>query len=284
MKKAFLLSTLAAAAIQAHGQFADVDLISAGGKFTIKAGSYDLWGTPGAADFFCNGVTGDYAYRDMWAYRIQGDTDEHFVRSQSTSYGGTPFSTFTASMLKGQNGSDTNPMVKLDVEYRIGATSPTSPYIERCLKVTNLTNQNLDFEIFLYLDYDIPNGAGNDILSPNTYNGTSDLVWQSDTANPGNWAESYMAGIGGPFTFRHDLFYESMFGNGVVDDLNNNFFGGVGDLAVGWELRATLAPGQQSVCPGNYTVLNGTVPEPGTWAALGLGSGWLLRRRRRTHP
>jgi hypothetical protein len=183
-------------------------------------------------------------------------------------------------MFKGQNGSDTgSPMVRIDVYYNLGALNPTSPILFKCVTLTNLTNQNLDFSLFHYMDYDIPGIADPDFFSLHTFNGTTDLIQQRDTLQTGNYMETSFTGVGGPVSYQHGLLYGTFFTNPTIDTMNFNVDPGAGDFAVGFQLDATLAPGQTSSCPGCYTTLNGSVPEPTTIFALCLGAAGLLTRR-----
>jgi hypothetical protein len=79
MRTLIVLPCLAVAAAS-YGQ-AQTTLTSAGGSYTFHAGSYTgaATGLSGSADFFANGVAQDFAFRDMWAYRIQGDSREYMV-------------------------------------------------------------------------------------------------------------------------------------------------------------------------------------------------------------
>lgn len=277
--KTFTALAMLAITTVSYGQAATT-LTSAGGSYTFHAGSYtgSANNLGGSADFFANGVAQDFAFRDMWAYRIQGDNREYMVRSNNAVFNNTT-NTWHAQMFKGQNGTDTAPMVEINVYYTLGALSPTSPILQKCVTLTNLTNQNLDFSLFHYMDYDIPT-TGTDFFSFHSFNGTTDLIRQNNTANPGNFQETSFSGVGGPVSYQHGPLYGTFFTNALIDTMNFSVDPGSGDFGVGFQLDATLAPGQTSVCPGCYTALNGTVPEPATMLAICLGAAGLITRRR----
>lgn len=281
MRTLFALAGVAICCV-AFGQ-AQTTLTSAGGSYTFHANSYtgSAASLGGGADFFANGVAQDFAFRDMWAYRIQGDSREYMVRSNNATFNNTA-SDWHATMFKGQNGSDTStPMVQIDVYYQLGALSATTPILFKCVTLTNLTNQNLDFALFHYMDYDIPGTADPDFFSLHTFNGSTDLVQQRDTIQSGNYMETSFTGVGGPVSYQHGPLYGAFFTNPTIDTMNFSVDPGAGDFAVGFQLEATLAPGQTSVCPGCYTTLNGSVPEPTTLLAICVGVAGLTARHRR---
>lgn len=255
---------------------------SAGGTFTITANSYTGAATSlgGSANFFCNGVTGDYAFRDMWAYRIAGDSREYMVKSNNATFSNTG-NTFDAQMFKGQNGSDSNALIRIDVHYGLFANSPTSPVLNKCVTITNLTSSTLSFSLFHYMDYDVP-GSSNDFFSAHNYNVNDDLIQQRDTVDTGNYMETFFAGTPPPLLIRHGLLYSSLFTNTTIDNLNMSFDPGQGDFGVGFQIDGTLDPGQTSVCPGCYTALNGSaVPEPTSALLILSGLPVLLLRKRK---
>lgn len=257
-------------------------LTSAGGTFTIHSGSYQGSSNllSGGADFFANGVSQDFAFQDMWAYRISGDSREYMVTSPNATFNNTS-NHWEAHMFKGQNGSDTGPMmIAIDVDYDLGASSPTSPILTKCVRLTNLTNQVINFSLFHYQDYDIP-GNANDFFSLHNSGAGTDLIQLRDTFDTGNYAETFFAGVGGPVSFQHASLYDPFFTNPFQDQMNNSVDGGSGDFAMGFQLDATLAPGQTSVCPGCYTALNGSVPEPVTAIAITAGLSHLLLRKKK---
>lgn len=283
LKSTTVLAALVVA-MTAHAQVATT-LTSAGGSFTIHAGSYTGAATAlsGGADFYSNGSPDDFATRDMWAYRLQGEAREYMVRSNNATFGGTS-NVFTAQMFKGANGSDTGThLIQIDVDYTLGALDPTTPILNKCVKITNLTNQSLDVSLFHYMDYDIPAAAGQDVFGSHTYTGGStggtSVIQQFDSTLNGAYMETSFSGVGGPLSYQHGPLFGSLFTNGVPNALSSTVFGGIGDLATGWQIDFTLAPGQQSVCPGCYTKI-GVVPEPGTLLAVALGLGALAARRR----
>ena len=280
----------------AYGQATDITLTSAGGSYTIKAGSYT--GSPtalsGSADFLCNGVLGDYATRDMWAYRVTGDTREYMA---TDSYAGaattiTPTgTTCDISMFKWVNNSHAgSPDIRIDIHYLLGANSPTSPVLFRCMMITNLSATNtINFSMFHYEDYDIPSlsGSAGDFVSSNTPTPTSDLVQLHDSATPGNYAESYFAGTGGLVSYQHGPVYPTFFTDSGINNMNDTDWvgGAAGDLAMGFQFDGTLLPGETSICVGDWTALNGSaVPEPASVVAMVLGVVALGWRRRTALP
>lgn len=258
-----------------------ITLTSAGGSFTIQANSYTSSATAlsGGADFFANGVAGDYMVRDMWAYRQSGDTREYMLTDPSASFSSTG-TTFDAVLFRGVNGAGPATL-KFDVHYTLGALSPTVPILYRCVRVTNISTQTINVSLFHYEDLDIP-GGGNDAIGFHNPGPPVDDVMLYDTVTPGNFAHTRFGGFGGTLSIQHGPVYGSLFTNSTIDNLNNVAAGGSGNFALGFQFDMTLAPGQQSGCLECSTALNGVVPEPLTMVPVGLGLvGLILRKRRR---
>ena len=272
-----LLSGMFAASPVSFGQF-QTTLTTTAGQYVIHANSFDdATVLGGGADFAVSGVQGDYLFRHMFAYRQTGDSREYMVADQAATFSNTA-NTWDAVILRNVNdaGPDT---LRFDVNYTLTSLNPNSPLLTWCIIVTNIANYPIDYSLFAYYDFDIPDATGfptTDQIVSHQPIGNGFLSRQQNTTTPTNYVTTYAAEVG---AFQHGPLYESIFSNGGIDNLNNQWNQGVGDMAMGFQFFGTLLPGQSSTCPGQGTALNGEVPEPATLVCLSAGAAALLARR-----
>ncbi|MCG3128371.1 MAG: hypothetical protein CHACPFDD_03259 [Phycisphaerae bacterium] len=254
-------------------------LTTTAGQYTIHANSFlSPTALGGAADFSVSGVLGDYLDRHMFAYRQTGDTREYMVADSAATFSSTA-NTWDATILRNVNnaGPDT---LRFDVNYTLTSLNPNSPLLTWCVIVTNISNQTIDYSLFAYYDFDIPDATGvptADQIVTHQSVGSGFYSKQQNTTTPSNYVTTYAAMVG---AFQHGPVYESIFSNGGIDNLNNVWNPGIGEMAMGFQFFGTLQPGQSSICPGQGTALNGEVPEPATLLCLGAGAAVLFARRR----
>lgn len=278
--KTLTLLAIAAVASASYGQ-AQTTLTTTAGQFTVHANSFT--GSPnqlsGLTDFSVTNILGDYSYRHMFAYRQTGDTREYSLSDSAATFNSTT-NTFHARVFRNVNnvGADT---LQFDVYYNLSSLTPTAPMLQWCVIVTNVSNSVIDYSLFAYTDFDIPDATGSATMD-NVFDhqnvGGGLLVKQQNVNHPSNYLSTFIRNASG---FQHDVAYEQMFSNPWIDNLNNFWNTANGDMAIGFQFFGTLQPGQSSFCPGQATVLNGEVPvpEPATILATALGLAALIRRR-----
>lgn len=276
LKNAFILLCLSASAV-AFSQPATT-LTTTAGSFTIQSGSYTS-----ASNTTMSGLTnyssvlgGDHSFRQTWSYRQQGDTREYNVASPSATF--APGNPWNATLLKGPGNSNTGtPTLQFDVRYQLTSITPTAPLLHANLCVTNLSTAPIQVSAFYYLDLDIPNAfapsASDDTL---TTFGSGFHVRQSDSVNPSFYAEVLATGA---VAYQHGNRYESLFTNGLTENLNNSINATFGDLVMGFQWDCLIPPGE--CCPADvYVSLGAPVPEPATLLGLAIPLAVVSRRRR----
>ncbi|MBX7135213.1 MAG: hypothetical protein K1X67_21300 [Fimbriimonadaceae bacterium] len=276
MRRTFILLCLCASAA-AFSQ-PTTTLNTTAGSFTIQSGSYTS-----ASNTTMSGLSnytpvtgGDHSFRQTWSYRQQGDTREYNVASPSATF--VPGNPWQATLFKGPGNSNTGtPTLRFDVTYDLTSITPTAPLLHANLCVTNLTNAPIQVSAFYYLDLDIPNAfvpsISNDTLA---VFGNGFLVRQSDSVNPSFYAEVLATGA---VAFQHGNQYESLFTNGLTENLNNSINATFGDLVMGFQWDCVIPPGD--CCPADvYVSLGAPVPEPASLLGLAIPLAVVARRRR----
>jgi hypothetical protein len=161
----------------------------------------------------------------------------------------------------------------IDVTFTlVGGTfgSGTSD-ISEVVRVRNRTNGSLNFHLFEYDDFDASGTFDDDFgqLMNSSTARVSDAFTRIDVGAvpiPDRWQISAVPDIfdlledGGPSTLS-----------------NSSTFGGPGDVAFAFQWDRTLEAGGTFLLSKNKLVT--PVPEPGSLIAIGVGLGWLSKRR-----
>lgn len=275
-----VLSTLSAALVtlvpvaawaQTGGSIAD-------GKATYLqgAGATTVGSTAGGtgSDFRPDGAaTPDLLFQNWWWYRVQGDTRERPFGiytdgtrdiTGSSSFGGN---TFTMNWTATEGG---NPLFTAQWTATLfGNPDPGIATFTYSFQVTNTSGGQLTFNLFNYLDLDVPANSGT-----NTATGDATSMTVVGTTHFASWNN------GGADNFQVTGFatVRGLLANALVDDMNNTGLPfGPGDWTGAVQWVRTLNDGESFTIGGSIAA----VPEPTTLALAGLGvAGTLMTVRR----
>ncbi|HSU54424.1 MAG TPA: PEP-CTERM sorting domain-containing protein [Candidatus Dormibacteraeota bacterium] len=154
--------------------------------------------------------------------------------------------------------------------------------VAETIKVNNTTGTPLDFHLFQYSDFDL-GGAGNDIVSLST--NSHGLFNEADQNDNGAVLIESVTGVTPGANHGEVAFFNNTLNklnNGTPDNLNDSA-GPVGPGDVTWALQWDLSVGaNNSKIVSKDKQLNvGIVPEPSSFALLGLGlAAFTLRKKR----
>ncbi len=281
MKKLLILVGALSVAVFAQAQSLTTLTAADGSTYAIKSASFTTNPTTTSSasihsvDFTPFGGT-DYAFRNLFAFRQTGDTREWWMTSASATFSNTADS-FTASVNRAVNNTGTNTinfLVKHQITSSLGVGTP--------MVITTVTATNLDplvsrgVTLFNYLDFDIP-GGGADAIVSNSIHPSGLAARQGDIIATGNYADMWAEGAN---RYRHGTLITTNWTNTTIDDLPNTITAGSGDfgLTFQWGERM-LAPGASTTFT-IYQRLNAPVPEPASMTAIAIGLAAIARRKK----
>lgn len=228
----------------------------------------------GLSDFRPDGgTTPDLLFQNWWWYRVQGDPRERPFGNYldgsrnitgSSSFGGN---SFTMNWTATEAG---DPLFTAQWTATLfGHPDPGIATLVYSFQVTNTSTSPMTFNLFNYLDLDIPTNSGTNTATGDATSMTIVGITHSASWNNGG-ADNYQ--VTGFPTVR------TLLANGSVDDMNNTGLPfGPGDWTGAVQWVRELAPGESFTIGGSIAA----VPEPTTIALAGLGlAGTLMTVRR----
>lgn len=259
----YRLSLLAAVMALAGAVAAQVVLTDGNSTVEIDPTSNSPTFLRGMTSWVVDGT--EQLFNQSYWYRI-GETAEQTI--DTIGNGNVTLIGTNSAMLAYSNQS-----LRIEVFYTLvggGLGSGTSD-ISEVVRVTNLTNSSLDFHLFEYDDFDLSGTFADDF---GIISGTSTMI-QSDATT--------IVYVGAVPTQDRWMFAEvptifSMLDDGVASNLDNTGSGiGPADVAFAMQWDRSIGAGGTFLMSKNKIIV--TVPEPATFAALGLGILALARRR-----
>jgi hypothetical protein len=173
------------------------------------------------------------------------------------------------------NVAYTTNQFRMDITYTLigGAPGSGTSDIGEIVRVQNLTSGVLNFHLFEYDDFDLNGSAGGDNAA--LVNSSTIMQWENNT--------TAMVGSVPPFDrWEIDSWPNILvkLNDGVADNLSNTGSpSGPADLAFAMQWDRNIAAHGTFLMSKNKRIE--VVPEPATFAALGLGVLALARRRRK---
>lgn len=167
-----------------------------------------------------------------------------------------------------------NNLIRFEILYSLFGGTPNSNTsdIAEIVRVTNLIAEPLDFHLFEYDDFDIAGTAGND--QANVVNSSTIQQWDGLTVA--------MVGSVPPFSHYEITNFAATLNklnNNVADNLSDTTTGNQpGDLTFGMQWDTVIIERGSFLISKDKRVA--PVPEPASFAILGLGLLGFLRRRK----
>lgn len=278
-KLAITLAAVSAAFI-ALGQPADITVGSQNNFLTIKAGAFDDVHSPeyGRADFSISGPNGtDLVGRLILGFKIDVVPREYLM--------GGPNTTYELLDVGRDEGGESdhirittefpNPHMKFDFDVWVkdwdSERFHNQGSIHFRMRAQNFTQLWRFVNLYTIVDFDLEGTPENDRYNPTNrwlYE-VSDVRGNTETSVNGHWIVAGSASI------------FPQFQDGTAN-LNFGTDHGPGDLLFGYRHYVALGPnGDRRGHWSGFGINGHAIPEPATWLALALGSGALLRHRRR---
>ncbi len=165
----------------------------------------------------------------------------------------------------------------LDFEFsfklRGGTPGSGTSDLAETIRITNTGTAPTTLSFFQYVDFDLAGTAGGD--AGEILNGRVARQWEQ--FGVAYIAETVVAPAPDFFQMGNFPSIVNLFGNGVIDNLNNTAGPVFGDVTWSFQWDITINPGQTFIISKDKLIF---IPTPGAFAALGLG-GLLAARRRR---
>lgn len=248
---------------------------------TVLTESGQEEGVIGMNSWVIDGV--DMLHQQWFWFRVQGESNEQSIDNLNLA----GEMTIDTNGLTTGDFSDDKAVIgyidpfgrfTIEVEFELtgGANGSGVSSIVELISITNLDEQNtLDMSFFQYSDFDLNGTAGDDLV----------MIDNGNTANQSDASGAVSETVVTPEPSAHqaDVFsiIRDMLNDQSADNLNDTVNTNVGDATWAFQWDITLNPaGTQG---SNYLISKvkniNAIPEPASFAILGLGALLMTRRR-----
>lgn len=241
-------------------------------------------------NFQITGAPGDPSQQQIvsgnWFYRIVADNRErHFANANFRSTTGSDYVEYAFDPVDVGVAATPPTDVWAEMDFKVFDTGPNSALLSTQVCFHNRGQTTVDIDVFLAVDFHLAATAAFDAYAP--LNMSSGRMW---TLTDG----SYTGLMYGPNAVGANVGTSANIMGGMTNGTVTSYPTGAlpggtfADGAAGLQFHITLPPGPTTICTPAFIGIgmNGVVPplyvpEPGSWALLGLGAAIAMVRRRR---
>ena len=169
-----------------------------------------------------------------------------------------------------------NSQLSIEVTYTLSGTGPGNADITETIAVDNLSGSSFNLNLFQYSNFNLLQSGNNTLQIYGNPGAYTEAVQTSGST-------SIAEGIVSPYaTAAEANFAATTMGQINAGSLHGDLFAGPGDVAWGFEWSTSVDAGGEFDLTKDKSLSVSMVPEPSTFALIGLGIGALGLMRRRS--